>query len=259
MSTLVTGHSPRQNYFLAALPEADYTRIQPSLELVPLPVGWAVYEAGGKSSYVYFPTTSIVSLLYITENGGSVEIAITGNDGLVGVSLFMGGETTLTCGMVQSGGHGYRLRASILKKEFDRGGPLHNLALRYTQALITQMAQTAVCNRYHSLPQQLCRRLLLSMDRMSSNQFTMTQGLIGNMLGVRRSSVTEAAGKLQAEGLIIYHRGHIFVPDRHKLEARVCECYRVVKTESERLLPELSRLQTGSVPLGASLCKSKST
>jgi len=230
-------HSPRQNHLLAALPAADYERLLPDLELVPLPLGWAVYEAGGKLGYVYFPTNSIISLLYVMEDGASAEIAVTGHDGLVGIALFMGGETTPSRAVVQSAGYGYRLKAAVLKKEFDQGGTLQHLALRYTQALISQMAQTAVCNRYHLLEQQLCRWLLLSLDRLPSNELSRTQELIANMLGVRREGVTEAAGKLQADGLIHYSRGHITVLDRPKLERRVCECYAVVKKEYERLLP----------------------
>jgi CRP-like cAMP-binding protein len=229
--------TPKQNHLLAALPEADYTRLLPDLELTSMPLGWALYESGGHMSYVYFPTTSLVSLLYVMEDGASAEIAITGNCGLVGISLFMGGETTSNRAMVQSAGNGYRLRASVLKKEFAIGGNLQHLALRYTQALLTQMAQTAVCNRYHSLDQQLCRWLLLSLDRLLGNELVMTQELIANMLGVRREGVTAAAGKLQADGLIHYSRGHIKVLDRAKLEQRVCECYAVVKKEYDRLLP----------------------
>ena len=229
-------HTPRQNHLLAALPAADYERLLLHLELVLLPLGWAVYEAGGAQGYVYFPTTSIVSLLFVMENGASAEIAVTGNDGLVGIALFMGGETTPSRAVVQSAGHGYRLKASVLKREFERGGPLQNLLLRYTQALITQMAQTAVCNRHHAVEQQLCRWLLLSLDRLPSNELRMTQELIANMLGVRREGVTEAAGNLQKAGLIRYNRGHITVLDRPKLEARVCECYAVVKKEYDRLL-----------------------
>jgi len=230
-------HTPKQNHLLAALPAADYARLAPDLELIPMPLGWAVYESGGHMNYVYFPTTCIVSLLYVMESGASAEIAITGNEGLVGISLFMGGESTPSRAVVQSAGNGYRLRASVLKKEFALGGNLQHLALRYTQALITQMAQTAVCNRHHAVDQQLCRWLLLSLDRLESNELVMTQELIANMLGVRREGVTEAAGKLQADGLIHYSRGHIKVLDRAKLEKRVCECYAVVKKEFDRLLP----------------------
>jgi CRP-like cAMP-binding protein len=230
-------HTPKQNHLLAALPEADYEHLLPELELVTLPLGWAVYESGGHLGYLYFPTDSIVSLLYVMENGASAEIAITGNDGLVGIALFMGGESTPNRAVVQSAGYAYRLRAAVMKKEFERGGPLQHLLLRYTQALITQMAQTAVCNRHHSVEQQLCRWLLLSLDRLPTNELAMTQELIANMLGVRREGVTEAAGHLQAAGLIHYSRGHITVLDRPKLETQVCECYAVVKREMERLLP----------------------
>ena len=231
-------HSPKQNNLLRALPPDDYARILPDLELLPMPLGWAVYESGAQMGYVYFPTTSIVSLLYVMENGASAEIAVTGNDGLVGVSLFMGGESTPSRAVVQSAGHGYRLKASVLKREFALGVGLHALALRFTQALLTQMAQTAVCNRHHTVDQQLCRWLLLSLDRLPSNELTMTQNLIANMLGVRRVGVTEAAGKLQTAGLIQYRRGRIVVVDRPGLEKRVCECYAVVKRESDRLLAD---------------------
>ena len=230
-------HSPKQNHLLAALPAEDYARLLPDLELIAMPLGWALYESGAHMSYLYFPTTSIVSLLYVMESGASAEIAITGNDGLVGISLFMGGETTPSRAVVQSAGHGYRLKAGILKREFARGGQLQHLALRFTQALITQMAQTAVCNRHHAVDQQLCRWLLLSLDRLPGKELMMTQELIANMLGVRREGVTEAASKLQADGLIHYSRGHITVLDRPKLEKQVCECYAVVKKEFDRLLP----------------------
>ncbi len=229
-------HTSMQNHLLAALPARDYERLLPHLELVPLPLAWPVYEAGDAQGYVYFPTTSIVSLLYVMLDGSSAEIAVVGNDGVVGIALFMGGETTPSRAVVQSAGYGYRLKGSLLKGEFGRGGPLQYLLLRYTQALITQMAQTAVCNRHHAVEQQLCRWLLLSLDRLPSNELAMTQELIANMLGVRREGVTEAAGKLQAAGLIHYSRGKITVLDRPKLEARVCECYAVVKRESDRLL-----------------------
>jgi CRP-like cAMP-binding protein len=231
------GQTPSQNRLLAALPAADFARLQPHLELVPLPLGWAVYEADGTQGYVYFPIDSIVSLLYVMEDGSSAEIAVSGNEGLVGISLFMGGETTPSRAVVQSAGHGYRLSAAVLKREFERGGELQHLLLRYTQALITQMAQTAVCNRHHALEQQLCRWLLLSLDRLPANELVMTQELIANMLGVRREGVTEAAGNLQKARLINYSRGHITVLDRPKLEARVCECYAVVKREYDRLIP----------------------
>jgi CRP-like cAMP-binding protein len=234
---MASPHSPKQNRILAALPADDYTRLLPDLELIPMPLGWALYESGGQMGYLYFPTTSLVSLLYVMENGAPAEIAITGNCGLVGISLFMGGETTPSRAVVQSAGNGYRLSANVAKREFAKGGHLQHLALRFTQALITQMAQTAVCNRHHSLDQQLCRWLLLSIDRLQGDELRMTQELIANMLGVRREGVTEAASKLQADGLIQYTRGHIKVLDRAKLEKRVCECYAVVKREYDRLLP----------------------
>ena len=234
---MASPHSPKQNHLLAVLPAEDYARLLPDLELVPMPLGWVVYESGGQMGYVYFPTTSIVSLLYVTASGASAEIAITGNEGVVGIALFLGGESSPSRAVVQSAGHGYRLKASVLKKEFALGGRLQYLALRYTQALITQMGQTAVCNRHHALEQQLCRWLLLSLDRLPGNKLLMTQELIANMLGVRREGVTEAASKLQAEGLIEYSRGRITILDRLKLERRVCECYAIVKREYERLLP----------------------
>jgi len=226
------------NKLLAALPEDIFLRLQTHLELVPLKLGASVYEAGGKQPYVYFPTNSIVSLLYVMKDGASAEIAVVGNEGLVGIALFMGGETTPSRAVVQSAGHAYRLSSKILKREFELGGALQHLLLRYTQALITQMAQTAVCNRHHSIEQQLCRWLLLSVDRLPTNVLTMTQELIANMLGVRREGVTEAAGKLQEAGLINYSRGRITVVDRPRLEDRVCECYAVVKNEFDRLLPD---------------------
>jgi len=228
---------PKANRLLAALPEKNYLALLPLLEPVVLPLGMAVYESNAKQGYVYFPTSSIVSLLYVLENGASAEIAVTGPEGLVGIALFMGGETTPSRAVVQSAGHGYRLKAAVLKAEFERGGPLQHLLLRFTQALITQMTQTAVCNRHHAVHQQLCRWLLLSLDRLAGYELVMTQELIANMLGVRREGVTEAAGKLQAEGLIQYRRGRITVLDRAQLEARVCECYGVVKKEYDRLLP----------------------
>ena len=229
--------TPRGNRLLAALPEEDYQALLPLLAPVSLPLGMALYESGGVQGYVYFPTSSIVSLLYVLENGSSAEIAVTGCEGLVGIALFMGGETTPSRAVVQSAGGSYRLRAAVLKKEFESGGPLQHLLLRYTQALITQMTQTAVCNRHHAVEQQLCRWLLLSLDRLAANELVMTQELIANMLGVRREGVTEAAGRLQADGLIEYSRGRIRVLDREHLEARVCECYAVVKAEYDRLLP----------------------
>jgi len=230
-------HTPKQNHLLDALPASDYERLAAHLELIPMPLGEVLYESGAQLRYVYFPTTSIVSLLYVMEDGASAEIAIVGNEGILGISLFMGGDTTPSRAIVQSAGHGFRLRADLLKDEFERFGPTMHLLLRYTQALITQMAQTAVCNRHHSVDQQLCRWLLLSLDRLRTNELTMTQELIANMLGVRREGVTEAAGNLQDAGLIHYRRGQISVIDRPGLEARACECYQVVKTEFDRLLP----------------------
>src|SRR5256884_6818386 len=230
-------HNPYQNHLLNALPTSDYERLASHLELIPMRLGEVLYEPGVQLRYVYFPTTSIVSLLYVMENGASAEIAIVGNEGILGISLFMGGETTPSRAVVQSAGHGFRLKAQLLKNEFGRFGPMLHLLLRYTQALITQMAQTAVCNRHHSVDQQLCRWLLLSLDRLACNQLTMTQELIANMLGVRREGVTEAAGKLQQLGVIRYTRGQITVLDRPKLEQLCCECYAVVKKETDRLLP----------------------
>ncbi|MEM4986911.1 Crp/Fnr family transcriptional regulator [Collimonas sp. H4R21] len=229
---------PRKNHLLAALPDAEWQRWLPQLEPVEMPLGQVLYESGSTLSYVYFPTTSIVSLLYLLENGASAEIAVVGNEGIVGVSLFMGGESTPSRAVVQSAGHGFRLRARSMIDEFNRAGPVLHLLLRYTQALITQMSQTAVCNRHHTLDQQLCRWLLLSLDRLQGNDLVMTQELIANMLGVRREGVTEAAGSLQAAGLIRYVRGHITVLDRPGLEKRTCECYAVVKKECDRLLPD---------------------
>jgi CRP-like cAMP-binding protein len=227
------------NHLLAALTRNDLSSWMPQLEAVDMPLGDVLYESGGKLTHVYFPTTSIVSLLYVLENGASAEIAVVGNEGIVGISLFMGGESTPSRAVVQSGGAGFRLRANILMQEFNRAGPVMHLLLRYTQALITQMAQTAVCNRHHSLDQQLCRWLLLSLDRLQSNQLVMTQELIANMLGVRREGVTEAAGRLHKAGVINYQRGHITVLDRNQLERRTCECYAVVKKEYDRLLPAM--------------------
>lgn len=227
---------PEQNNLLSALSVDVRERLFPYLEEAPMPLGKVLYESGDKMRHVYFPTDSIVSLLYVMENGASAEISVVGNEGLVGISLFMGGESTSSRAVVQSGGSAYRLRGQRLVDEFHRHGELMTLVLRYTQALITQMAQTAVCNRHHSIDQQLCRWLLLSLDRLASDELTMTQELIANMLGVRREGVTEAAGKLQKLGIIEYRRGHIKVIDRPALEQRSCECYAVVKRESDRLL-----------------------
>jgi CRP-like cAMP-binding protein len=229
---------PAGNHLLAALPDAEWHRWSPQLERVDMPLGHVLYESGGTLSHVYFPTSAIVSLLYVMGNGASAEIAVVGNEGIVGISLFMGGDSTSSRAVVQSAGRGFRLKAQIMKEEFNRTGPVLHLLLRYTQALITQMAQTAVCNRHHTLDQQLCRWLLLSLDRLQGNELVMTQELIANMLGVRREGVTEGAVKLQQAGLIRYSRGHIMILDRAGLETRSCECYSVVKKEYDRLLPE---------------------
>jgi len=220
-----------------------------------MPLGHVLYESGSKMPYVYFPTTSIISLLYVMQDGASAEIAIVGKEGIVGISLLMGGETTPSRGIVQSAGSAYRVEAGFLNEEFLRAGSLHSLLLRYTQALITQMSQTAVCNRYHSVEQQLCRWLLMSLDRLPSNELTMTQELIANMLGVRRGGVTESAGKLQTLGLINYNRGHIRVLDRPALEAHACECYSVVKKEFDRLLPWIPTSQSIAGMAGISRSK----
>jgi CRP-like cAMP-binding protein len=230
---------PQHNHLLAALSTPTFERLEGDLELVTLPLGKSLYESGDALRHVYFPTDSIVSLLYVMENGASAEISVVGNEGLVGIAVFMGGESTPSRAIVQSAGHAYRLPGQRLKDEFNRHGELLLLMLRYTQALITQMAQTAVCNRHHSIDQQLCRWLLLSLDRLQSDQVRMTQELIANMLGVRREGVTDAAGKLQRLGIIEYSRGHIKVVDRARLEALSCECYEVVRKETERLLPYL--------------------
>jgi CRP-like cAMP-binding protein len=228
---------PSHNRILAALPPADRERLFPHLDLVTLPLGKVLYEPGDMLRHIYFPTDSIVSLLYVLKDGASAEIAVVGNDGAIGVALFMGGESTTNRAIVQSAGAAYQLPGARLKEEFDRHGELLHILLRYTQALITQMTQTAVCNRHHSLDQQLCRWLLLSLDRLPSTRLRMTQELIANMLGVRREGVTEAAGKLQKQGVITYHRGQITVLDRPRLELLTCECYAVVKKETDRLMP----------------------
>jgi CRP-like cAMP-binding protein len=230
----------RQNHLLAVLPNSEFERLHLNLELVPLPLGKALHESGDQLNCVYFPTTAIVSLLYELENGASAEIAVVGNEGVVGIALFMGGGAMLNRAVVQSAGHAYRLNGQVLKREFTRAAALQHLLLRYTLALTAQMAQTAVCNRHHTVDQQLCRWLLLSLDRLRSNDLEMTQELIANMLGVRREGVTEAAGRLQSAGLIHYRRGHISVLDRPGLEKRVCECYEVVRKEFRRLLPDLT-------------------
>jgi CRP-like cAMP-binding protein len=235
--TIYGSEGLKHNHLLASLPDAEWSRWSPMLEVIPMPLGQVLYEAGVALTYVYFPITSIVSLLYVMENGASAEIAVVGNEGIVGVSLFMGGESTPSRAVVQSAGVGCRLEADVMKAEFNRAGPVLHLLLRYTQALITQMAQTAVCNRHHSLDQQLCRWLLLSLDRLDGYELVMTQELIANMLGVRREGVTEGALKLQKANLIRYSRGHISILDREGLEKRTCECYAVVKREYDRLLP----------------------
>ena len=238
-----SSHDPSQNDLLAAMLNAEFDRLAPHLELIPMLLGDVLHESGGRQQYAYFPTTSIISLHYVLEDGGSSEIAGVGHEGMLGISLFMGGETTPSRAVVQTGGHGYRLKSRILLEEFDRAGPVLRLLLRYTQALITQISQTAVCNRRHSVEQQLCRWLLLTLDRLPSSELTMTQELIANMLGVRREGVTEAAGKLQGQGLIRYRRGHITVVDRAGLERQVCECYEVVKKEFARLLSDVRQRQ----------------
>jgi CRP-like cAMP-binding protein len=236
--SLLAAADPRKNHLLSALPDAEWQRWLPQLEEVELPLGQVLYESGNTLRHVYFPTTAIVSLLYVMEDGASAEIAVVGNEGIVGISLFMGGESTPSRAVVQSAGQGFRLKAHAIREEAGRAGPALHVLLRYTQALITQMAQTAVCNRHHSLDQQLCRWLLLSLDRLQGDELVMTQELIANMLGVRREGVTEAARHLQQAGLIRYARGHITVLDRPGLEQRTCECYAVVKKEYDRLLPD---------------------
>ena len=231
--------NPRHNWLLRALPAPEWQRWEPQLEWVDLELGQVLYESGRELSHVYFPTSSIVSLLYVMKNGASAEIAVVGFEGLVGISLFMGGGSTPSRAVVQSGGRGYRVPAAFVQQEFNSSHPVMHLLLRYTQALITQMSQTAVCNRHHSLDQQLCRWLLLSLDRLPGDELVMTQELIANMLGVRREGVTEAALKLQHAGLIRYARGRINVLDRQGLEKRTCECYAVVKREYDRLLPDI--------------------
>jgi len=238
-----TPQSPNQNYLLAALPTAEFERIVTHLELIAMPLGEVLYESSGQLQHVYFPTTAIVSMHYVMENGASSEIAGVGNEGVLGISLFMGGNTTPSRAIVQTAGHGYQLKARLLMEEFNRGGAMQHLLLRYTQALMTQVSQTAVCNRHHAVEQQLCRWLLLTLDRLPSNELTMTQELIASMLGVRREGITEAAGHLQQAGCIRYRRGHITVLDRSGLESRVCECYAVVKNEHDRLLCDVRNRQ----------------
>ena len=244
-----SAHSPNQNHLLAALPTAEFERLAAHLELVPLPLGQMLYDPGGQLQHAYFPTTAIVSLHYVTESGASAEIAGVGNEGVVGISLFMGGDTTPSSAVVQTAGHAYRLERRLLKQEFIRAGLMQRLLLRYTQALMTQMFQTAACSRHHSIEQQLCRWLLLvTLDRIPSGQLVMTQELIANMLGVRREGITDTAGKLQHAGFIHYRRDHIAVLDRAGLETRACECYAVVKTELSRLLSDVQYRQ-GTSPV----------
>jgi CRP-like cAMP-binding protein len=246
---MITPHSPSQNHLLAALPTAEFEALAAHLELVPMRLGQMLYEPGGQLQHAYFPTTAIVSLHYVMESGASAETAGVGNEGMVGVSLFMGGDTTPSSAVVQTAGHAYRLERRLLKQEFERGGLLQKLLLRYTQALLTQMSQTAVCNRHHSLEQQLCRWLLLTLDRLQGNELVMTQELVASMLGVRREGITVAAGDLQRAGYISYRRGHIAVLNRAGLEASSCECYAVVKKELNRLLSDV-RYRQEIPPLG---------
>ena len=240
---------PAQNHLLAALPPADFERLAPELELVPMPLGEILYQPGRPIRHAYFPTTAIVSLHYVMESGASAESAGVGNEGVVGVSLFMGGNTTPSSAVVHTAGHGYRLASGLLKQEFDRGGLLQHLLLRYTQALITQVTQTAVCNRHHSVEQQLCRWLLTTLDRFPARELVMTQELVASMLGVRREGITESAGKLQLAGFIRYRRGHIAVLERTGLESRTCECYAVVKKEMARLLSDVQYRQAIPTPM----------
>jgi CRP-like cAMP-binding protein len=236
MATGATKEEAVQNYLLAGVSDVELARLLPNLQPISIPLGKVIYESGEKMDYVYFPTTAIISLLYIMENGSSAEIGVVGNDGMVGIAIFMGGDTTPNRAVVQSGGKTLKMKASLMKDEFTRGGPFHNLCLRYTQALITQISQTAVCNRLHSVDQQLCRWLLLSHDRLPSDRLIMTQDLISNMLGVRREGITHAAKRLQAAGYISYVRGDITILSRKGLETDACECYQVVRTEYDRLL-----------------------
>jgi CRP-like cAMP-binding protein len=247
---MAAAHNPNQNHLLAALPAAEFERLAPHLELAPMPLGEVLYEPGGRLKHAYFPTTSIVSLHYVMESGASAETAGVGNEGVVGISLFMGGDTTPSSAVVQTAGHAYRIEGHLLKREFSLGGPAQRLLLRYTQALITQMIQTAACNRHHSVEQQLCRWLLLTMDRIPSGNLVMTQELVASMLGVRREGITQAAGRLQDAAVIRYRRGHISVLDRGGLEKRSCECYAVVKKEIGRLLSDVRlRQEAATVPV----------
>jgi CRP-like cAMP-binding protein len=246
---MTSSHSPNQNHLLAALPAAEFERLSPHLELAAMPLGEILYEPGGQMQHAYFPTTAIVSLHYVMETGASAETAGVGNEGVVGISLFMGGDTTPSSAVVQTAGHGYRLESRLLKQEFGRAGAMRSLLLRYTQALITQMFQTAACNRHHSVEQQLCRWLLLTMDRIPARELVMTQELVATMLGVRREGITQAAGRLQEAGYIRYRRGHISVIERHGLEQLACECYAVVKKELGRLLSDVQHRQSVPAPI----------
>ena len=243
---MLSPHSPSQNHLLAALPTAEFDPLAPHLELVPLPLGEILYEPSGQLQHAYFPTTAVVSLHYVTESGASAETAGVGNEGVVGISLFMGGDTTPSSAVVQIAGHGFRLERRLVKKEFDRAGTMQRLLLRYTQALMTQMTQTAACNRHHSIEQRLCRWLLLTLDRAPLRELIVTHELVANLLGVRREGITEAAGKLQQAGLIRYRRGHIAVLERSGLETHACECYAVVKNELRRLLSDARHRQVTS-------------
>jgi CRP-like cAMP-binding protein len=258
LAVIPSRHTPDQNHLLAVLPAEIFGRLSPHLELVLMPLGDVLYESGGQLQHVYFPTTAIVSLHYVMEDGATAEIAGVGNEGVLGISLFMGGNTTPSRAIVQTAGHGYRLKARLMMEEFDLAGPMMRLMLRYTQALITQMSQTAVCNRHHSLEQQLCRWLLLTLDRLPTNELTITQELIASMLGVRREGITEAAGNLQREGLISYRRGHITVLDRSGLESHACECYYVVKDELHRLLSDAGAPNSRSVKNRVGLSQERS-
>ncbi|HEX2586068.1 MAG TPA: Crp/Fnr family transcriptional regulator [Steroidobacteraceae bacterium] len=252
---MTASQNPNQNHLLSALPTTEYERLAPHLELVSMRLGETLYEPGTEMRHVYFPTTAIVSLLYILESGSSAEIAGVGNEGILGISLFMGGDTTPSSAVVQTAGYGYRLPAKILKDEFNHGGLMQRLLLRYTQALITHMFQNAACYRHHSVEQQLCRWLLLTLDRMPSNELVMTQELIANALGVRREGITEAAGALQRAGIIRYRRGHISVLERSGLEATSCECYFVVRKELERLLSDIRYRQNSvATPIAEAAC-----
>ena len=249
-ATKASTHSPNQNHLLAALPAEEFEPVAAYLELVPMQLGEMLYEPGVQLQHAYFPTTAIVTLHHVMESGVSAESAGVGNEGVVGIALFMGGETTPSSAMVQTAGYAYRLAGHVLKQQFNRAGVLQRLLLRYTQALMTQMSQMVACNRHHSVEQQLCRWLLLTLDRVPSNELVMTQELVASMLGVRREGITEAAGKLQHAGIIHYRRGHIEVLDRSGLEARTCECYAVVKKELSRLLPDTLHTRTSPLSPG---------